>query len=267
VADNGILNQTQVHDPAGDSGGADLSSLTVASYADNTLSLSVGFANRDLLHPGETVQMFVDVNDDGKEDVNLSIWPTGLPSYLDHWTGTEWVDVRQLPELVQTDGAFSVRLDLAELRGAAAVPVGSSIGVAVGAWTVDSTTGNPRPNADDWLPDDRSWIQHQIAPPAAPPPTTTTTPAPTTPAKPGPAPPRLAVVCVRHTLRATVTPANGSNVVSVSFFANGALRLKDTVAPYVAIIPTKGLRAPISVVATIRLPGKTQTIRTLAHPC
>ena len=129
VADNGILNQTQAPDPVGDSGGGpDVSSLTVTSYTDGTVSFSVGFANRMFIQPGESVQIFVDLNDDGNADLNLSIWPTGEPSYLAHWTGSDWASVRQLPELVQTSGSFSVRLSLADLRGAAAVPVGSGIG-------------------------------------------------------------------------------------------------------------------------------------------
>ena len=57
VADNGILNQTQTQDPVGDSsGGPDLSSLTVTSYTDGTVSFAVGFANRTTINPGESVQ-------------------------------------------------------------------------------------------------------------------------------------------------------------------------------------------------------------------
>jgi len=264
ATDNGVLNQTVVRDTVGDSIGADLSSLTVTSYADASVGFSVGFANRNLLIPNETVQIFVDVNNDGTADVNLSIWPTGIPSYLARRDGSGWTNVRQLPELVQIDGSFSVRLTLADLRGAAAVDPGSSIGVLVGAWT----TNPDRPNADDWLPDSQRWVLHQLAPPAAPPPsTTTTTPAPTTPSNPEAAPPRLAVVCVRHALHATVIAAPGVKVASVSFSANGVLRLKDTTAPYSAVIPVKGLRAPITIGATIRFPGKTQTLHTQARPC
>jgi hypothetical protein len=265
VTDNGVLNQTQTQDPVGDSsGGPDLSSVTVTSYTDGTVSFSVGFANRTYIDPGESVQIFVDLDDDGNGDLNLSIWPTGDPSYLAHWTGSDWATVRQLPEVAQTNGSFSVRLSLADLRGAAAVPVGSSIGVVVGAWTSDPATTN----ANDWLPDSRIWIQHQIAPPAAPPTTTTTSTTTTTPSPPGRAASRLTVVCARqHSLRATVTPAGGSRVVSVSFYANGKLRLTDTKAPYVAAIPTKGLHAPITITAAIHLSGKTQTLRQRASPC
>ena len=263
VADNGILNQTQTQDPVGDSsGGPDLSSLAVTSYTDGTVSFSVGFANRVFIQPGESVQIFVDLDDDGNADLNLSIWPTGDPSYLSHWTGSDWATVRQLPEVAQTNGSFSVRLGLADLRGAAAVPVGSSIGVVVGAWTTDPATTN----AIDWLPDSRIWIQHQIAP-VAPPATTTTSTTTTTPSTPGRAA-RLTLACARqHSLRATVTPAGGSRVVSVGFYANGKLRLTDTKAPYVAAISTKGLHAPITITATIHLSGKTQTLRQRAPSC
>jgi len=264
VADNGILNQTQARDPAGDSsGGPDLSSLVVTSYTDGTVSFAVGFANRTYIDPGESVQIFVDLDDDGTQDLNLSIWPTGDPSYLSHWTGSDWAVVRQLPEVAQTSGSFSVRLSLADLRGAAAVPVAPSIGVLVAAWTSDPATTS----ANDWLPDSRIWIQHQIAPPAAPPPTTTSTTTTTTPSPP-PRAAGLTLVCARqHSLRATVTPAGGSKVLSVSFYANGKLRLTDTKAPYVAAIPTKGLHAPITITATIHLSGKTQTLRRRAAPC
>ncbi|MGH3026411.1 MAG: hypothetical protein ACRDLR_08200, partial [Gaiellaceae bacterium] len=110
-ADDTLLNPMVVQDAPGDSGSApDLSSLTITSYADGTIQFVVAFANRDFIHPGETVQLFIDLDDNGSEDLNLSIWPLGDPSYLDRWTGTDWSTVRQLPELVQTTGQFSVRL-------------------------------------------------------------------------------------------------------------------------------------------------------------
>lgn len=264
MTDSGILNQTQIQDATGDSGGGpDLSSLTVTTYTDGTVSFAVQFANRDFLHPGETVQIFVDVNDDGKPDLNLSIWPTLDPSYLDRWTGTTWADVRQLPELVQADGSFSVRFSLDELRGAAAVPVAPAIGVAVGSWTEDPTTGMPRATADDWLPSDRSWAQHQIQKPVV------TTTVPTTTATPStrPAPPSLALKCVRHAVIATVTPARGSAVASVSFFANGKLRTTDKTSPFTAAISTKG-HASLTVSVAVHLKGGgTQTLHKATRGC
>jgi len=263
MSDSGILNQTQIQDATGDSGGGpDLSSLTVTTYADRTVSLSVQFANRDFLHPGETVQIFVDLNDDGNADLNLSIWPTLDPSYLARRSGTAWTDVRQLPELVQADGSFSIRLGLDELQGDAAVPVAPAIGVAVRLWTDDPTTGQPRATPDDLLPSDNSWVQHQIQKPVV----TTTVPTTTAPSI-KPAPPTLALKCVRHTLDATVTPATGSAVASVSFFANGKLRTTDKTSPFTAAIPTKG-HASLTVSAAVHLKGGgTRTLHKATHGC
>jgi hypothetical protein len=177
VADAGILNQTQVEDPVGDTTGPDLSSLTVTTYTDGSVSFAAQFANREFLHPDETAQIFVDLNDDRTQDLNLSVWPTGEPSYLAHWTGSNWANVRQLPELAQRNGSFSVRLSLSELRDAAAVPVATAFGVIVETGTTDSTTGELV--RADALPDDQDWIVHQIQPPA-PPAATTTSRLPTT---------------------------------------------------------------------------------------
>jgi hypothetical protein len=176
VADTGILNETRVQDAVGEvGGGPDLSAVTITTYSDGTVSFLVTFANRDLLHPNETVQVDVDLNDDGNQDLNLSLWPTGEPSYLARWNGSDWSTVRQLPEVVQGNGSASVRLGLGELRDAAGVPIGSSIGVFVVTATYSGTN---QPTEVDALPDDHSWIQHQIQPPA--PPATTTTAATTT---------------------------------------------------------------------------------------
>jgi len=264
MKDSGILNQTQIQDATGDSGGGpDLSSLTVTTYADGTISFSVQFANRDLLHPGETVQVFVDLNDDGNPDLNLSIWPTLDPSYLARWTGTAWVDIRQLPELVQANGSFSVHFSLGDLQGAAAKPVAPAIGVLVGSWGEDPATGQPKSAADDWLPSDRSWAQHQIQKPVATTTAPTTTVAPPTP----PARPSLSLKCVKHALIATVTPGKGSTVASVSFFANGKLRTTDKTSPFTAAISTKGL-ASLTVSAAVHLRGGgTQTLHKAAHGC
>jgi hypothetical protein len=169
MADDRILNQTQVQDPAGDARGADLSSLTVTTYADGTVSFSVRFANRDRLHQGETAQIFVDLNADGREDLNLSVWPDGTPSYLARWTGTDWANVRQLMEFVQASGSISVRLSLAELRSGAGVAIGSALGVGVRTGTVrDPATG--KVDNDDSLPNNLSLIRHLIETPTPTPP-------------------------------------------------------------------------------------------------
>jgi hypothetical protein len=266
VADNGVLNQTKVQDPVGDSSGPDLSSLTVTSYADGTVSFAVGFANRDLIAPGESVQIFVDLNGDGAPDLNFSIWPFGDPSYLAHWTGSDWAPVRQLPELVQANGSFSIRLSLTDLGEAAAVPAAPTIGLGVAAYS-----GNPATTkANDWLPDNQRWIQYQIAPPttATTPTTASTTPGTTTSSPPQPVPAHLTIACTRrHTLRATLTPSRDSKVVSVSFYANGKLRLADTKAPYVDLISATSLHTPITITAAIHLHGDSQTLHSRISNC
>jgi len=261
VRDNGILNQTQVYDGTSDAGGGgvDLSTLTVTTYTDATVSFAVQFANRDFLHPGETVQIFVDLNDDGTADLNLSIWPTFDPSYLAHWTGSDWADVRQLPELVQTKGGFSVRLSLNDLQGAAGMQAGSAIGVAAGSWTEDPATSKLRTAADDLLPDSGSLAQHQMTKPAA-----TTTAHTTTTSPPGPAHARLAARCSGHSIVVTDIPVKGSKIVSVSFRASGKLRAVDKKAPFVATIPTK-TKKRLTITAVVHLAGggsQTLTIET-----
>ena len=52
------------------------------------------------------------------------------------------------------------------------------------------------------------------------------------------------------------------------FLRQREARLRDTKAPYVAAIPTKGIHAPITITATIHLSGKTQTLlRRRASSC
>lgn len=253
-ADDTILNQVQVQDATGDSGsGPDLSSLTITSYADGTISFVVAFANRDFIQPNETVQLFIDLDDNGSEDLNLSIWPTGDPSYLAHWTGTDWANIRQLPELVQTTGQFSVRLSLAELQSASAIGVAPTIGVFVGSWEVDSN-GNPAATASDLLPDNGGFAQFPIQKPAPPP-----------PPPPKPTPPKLAVSCVAHKLTARVTPGKNTKVKFVRFSANGAVH-RITKPPYVATIPSKGKTA-VTVAATVATTSGTKTLRLRAHAC
>jgi len=268
VADDAILNQTQVQDPIGDSGGGpDLSSLTVTTYADGTISFAVQMANRDFLHPGETVQIFVDLNHDGVADLNLSIWPTLDPSYLARSTGTDWTVVRQLPELVQTPGSISVRLSLDELRDAAGVPVAPDINVSAGSWTADPATGAIPATPNDLVPNGNAWLQHEIAKPQPATTTTTTTTTATGAAPPTQhAAPSLALACVGHTLEATVTPAPGSKVASVSFSAAGKPRIRETKAPYVAEFSTRGLPF-LTVSVTIDSQRGAQTLHKRAHGC
>ena len=188
-ADSPILNQSIFTDAVGDAGtGPDLSGLTVTTFADGTITFAVSFANRQFLQSNETVQIFIDLNDDGTADLNLSIWPTGQPSYLDRSTGTGWTDIRQLPELVQTPGGCSVHISLSDLQSAAAVPVAPIIQVAVGAWPDTAISDLSSSAANDWIPNATSWDDHSINAPAPTTTTTTsTTPAKTTPASTTPA--------------------------------------------------------------------------------
>jgi hypothetical protein len=273
AADDGVLNQTDVQDPTGDSnGGPDLSSLTVTTYADGSIQFVVHIANRGLLPAGESVQLFIDLNDDGGRDLVMSLWPSNSASYMERWDGTDWVVVRQLPEAVQTAGLFSVRLPLPVLRDSAGVPYGDQLGVLVGSWTIDPATKEQGKVADDWLPDSTRWIQHQIQVPAAPPtatepvttPATTTTAAPTKPA----APSRLTVTCVKHAVHASVTPGKGAKVSSVGFYADGTIEAIDSKAPFAAVLPVKGLRVPVTIRATVHLAaGKTQTLHKQIGVC
>lgn len=254
-ADDTILNQMQTQDATADSGtGPDLSSLTVTSYADGTISFLVTFANRDYIQPNETVQIFIDLDDNGSEDLNLSIWPTMDPSYLARWNGSDWTNIRQLPELAQTPGRFSVRLSLAELQSAAVLGVAPTIGVSVGSWTEDHSTGKLGANADDVLPNDGTWLLFPIQKPAP-------LPAPSGSL----APPRLSFACVAHRLTARVTPGKGSTVTSVRFAAGGTVRLV-TKPPFVATIPAKGTSL-VSVAATVHTTAGTRTLRARARAC
>jgi len=252
-ADDTILDQMSAQDSAGSTvSGPDLSSLTVTSYADGTISFLVQFANRQFIQPNETVQVFVDLDDNGTADLNLSIWPMMDPSYLDRWDGKEWSIVRQLPELSQTPGQFSVRLSLAVLQSAAGVGVAPTVGVSSGSWTEDPSTGQLEPTADDLLPDDGLWLPFPIQKPV--------------PAPPPSLPPHLTVKCVNHKLTAHVTPGQGSTVSSVSFAGNGKVVRSTTKPPYVAAVPAKG-KTVIVVVATVHTTSGTKTLRLRAHAC
>jgi hypothetical protein len=175
-----ILNQTQVSDSTGDNnGGPDLSSLTVTTYADGTVSFVVQFANRTYLQSGESVQIFLDLNADRVTDLNLSIWSSFDPSYLSRWNGTAYQVIRQLPELTQSAGSVSVRLSLGELQSDGAVPIGSDINVSVASLTEDSNGKVSDTAADDRLPNLNTWVDHSIQKTTSTT-TTTTTKTPTT---------------------------------------------------------------------------------------
>ncbi|MGZ4155354.1 MAG: hypothetical protein ACXVQ0_12840 [Actinomycetota bacterium] len=109
------------------------------------------------------------------------------------------------------------------------------------------------------MPNDNSHVEHAMTkPPVAPPPTE----APTSSGHAS-----LAVKCSGHAVVATLTPAKGSKVASVSFSANGKLRAVDRKAPFVATIPTK-TKAPLTLKAVVHLVGgRSQTLATETTGC
>jgi hypothetical protein len=167
-------------------GAPDISSLTITTYSDGTVSFLVTLANRNLLHVNETAQLNIDLNDDGLADLDVGIWGNGNPSFLYRITASGWTTVRQLPELVQSNGSFSLRIGLSALRDAAGVsiggipavgvdaagrPLGPSIGVNVETFAY---SGNQATLADSVPTDPAAFIQHELDPSASPPPTDTT---------------------------------------------------------------------------------------------
>lgn len=267
--DDTIVAQTVVSDPVGDEAGngPDLSSLTVTTYADQSLGFVVQDANRGLLLSNETIQIFLDLNDDGQSDLNFSLWPSGSASYLARWTGSEWQNVRQLPEAVQGQGSYSVRLPISVLRDAAAVAPATHIGVVVGSYTYSWTSNTFNSAPADWLPDNRIPVQHSLvattATTTAPAPTTTAPPTVTTPRGPQPT---LSLACVKHKLHATVKPPKGQKIVFVTFAVNGNARSTDTRSPFVGIFAAKGPTTNVS--AAVHFATRTVTLRkSIAHAC
>lgn len=263
-SDDTIIAQTQTSDPIGDEAGGqgpDLSGLTITTYADQSLGFVVQDANRGLLLGNETIQIFLDLNDDGQSDLNFSLWPSGSASYLARWTGSEWQNVRQLPEAVQAQGSYSVRLPISILRDAAAVPPATHVGVFVGSYTYSWTSNTFNSSPADWLPDNRIPIQHSlVATPttttAPTPPTTTAPPTTTTPKGPQPT---LTLACVKHKLHATVKPPKGQKIVFVTFAVNGNAKSTDTRSPFVGIFAAKGATTNIS--AAVHFASRTVTVR------
>jgi hypothetical protein len=155
------------------------------------------------------------------------------------------------------NGGFSVRLRISDLTGAAQLPIAREIGVVVGAWSTDPSTGNLRSRADDYIPNNQRWILHQMAAPQ----TTSTQPTTTQVTfTPPPALPKLTLTCAAdHSLHAALAPGSAS-ILSVSFFANGSLKKKTVKAPWVALIKPQGLHKSIAVKAVLDEGSKTQTL-------
>jgi hypothetical protein len=274
TGDDTVLFQQTQTDPVGDeSNGPDLSGLILTTYADQSLGMVVQYANRGLLLENETIQIFLDLNDDGTPDLNFSLWPSGSVSYLAKWNGSSWDTVRQLPEAIQGQGSYSVRLPLGVLRDSAGVPPAAHIGVLVGSYTFTGASATFSSAPADWLPDSRIMIQQPTTAAAAttttstPPTTTARTTTPKPPTTHGPAP-KLTLACVKHTLHATVKPPKGTKIVFVTFSVNGNARSTDTRSPFVATVRTKSLHPPIRISAAVHFATRTQTVhKTFTRAC
>ena len=77
----------------------------------------------------------------------------------------------------------------------------------------------------------------------------------------------LVAVCSGKTLVATVRPAKGSTVTSVTFLVNGKPIAIDRKAPFTARIPTGALPALLKVTARVQAAGKTVTLTKALPRC
>ena len=77
----------------------------------------------------------------------------------------------------------------------------------------------------------------------------------------------LAVVCMAKTIIATVIPAKGSKVSSVTFVVNGKPVAIDKKAPFIARIGTSGLPAQLKVTARVKAGGKTTVLTKSIRRC
>lgn len=84
---------------------------------------------------------------------------------------------------------------------------------------------------------------------------------------PAAAKPTLVVACKAKTLVATVSPAKGSTVTSVTFLVNGKAAAIDKKAPFTARIGTAGLPAQVKVTARVKAGGKTTTLTKSIKRC
>ena len=85
--------------------------------------------------------------------------------------------------------------------------------------------------------------------------------------KAAPAMPTLTVKCSGKTLVATVQPATGSVVSSVTFLVNGKPVALDKKAPFSARIGTAGLPAQLKVTARVNQAGKTIELKKTIRRC
>ena len=79
--------------------------------------------------------------------------------------------------------------------------------------------------------------------------------------------PTLVVSCKAKTLVATVRPAKGSKVTSVTFLVNGKSVGIDKKAPFTARVATTGLAAQLKVTARVKAGGKTIALTKSIRRC
>jgi hypothetical protein len=79
--------------------------------------------------------------------------------------------------------------------------------------------------------------------------------------------PTLVVACKAKTLIATVKPAKGTKVTSVTFILNGKTVATDKKAPFTTPIGTFGLAAPLKLTAKVNQAGKTITLTKAVKRC
>jgi hypothetical protein len=77
----------------------------------------------------------------------------------------------------------------------------------------------------------------------------------------------LVVACKAKTLIATVQPAKGSKVTTVTFLVNGKAAAIDKKAPFTARIGTAGLAAQLKVTARVKVGGKTTALTKSIRRC
>jgi hypothetical protein len=91
----------------------------------------------------------------------------------------------------------------------------------------------------------------------------------TTPPPPPPVAgkPTLAAACAGKTLVATLRPAAGAKVTSVTFLVNGRLVTVDSKAPFTLRVRVTGHPAHLKVTARVRAAGKTTLVSKTIKPC
>ena len=90
---------------------------------------------------------------------------------------------------------------------------------------------------------------------------------PPPPPPPAPGKPTLAAACSGKTLVATLKPAAGTKVSSVTFLVNGKLIAVDSKAPFTLRLKMVGHPAHLKVAARVRIAGKATLVSKTIKPC